>query len=73
MEKEKIVEILNDLISQSIWHGADLGGSYNQNEEKLTRSIQSAIDYFGLDEYTIGEIPCEEFDFYYIGIVKKQT
>lgn len=71
MNVEKTVEILNNLITQAIWHGADLGGSYNQNGENLTESIENVIEYFGLDGYTAGKIECNEFGFYGIGIVKK--
>lgn len=52
-EKEKLVDILNDVIVNAVWHGGDPGGAYNQNEDGLRQSIQSAIEHFGLEGYAI--------------------
>ena len=45
-----IVKKLNNLISEAVWHGADAGGSYNQNEENLLKAMDSIIEYLGLDK-----------------------
>ena len=72
MSKEKAVSILNDLIFQSIVHGADAGGSYESNEDNLIASINNAIQYFELSDYEVGEVTrdCDHWRWYFPGLVK---
>lgn len=52
MEKE--IKIVNKIIREAIIHGADLGGSYEQNEESLVSSINEWLELKGLsDKYII--------------------
>jgi len=56
MEKE--IQIVNKIIREAVIHGADAGGSYDQNEENLIDSIKSWLNLKGLNnEYTIDRIP----------------
>ena len=56
MEKE--IQIINKIIREAVIHGADVGGSYDQNEKKLCDAIVSWIEIKGLSEqYTIKDIP----------------
>lgn len=56
MEKE--IQIVNKIIREAVIHGADAGGSYDQNEENLIDSIKAWLNLKGLnDEYDIDIIP----------------
>lgn len=53
---EKEIELVNEMIANAIIHGADLGGSYDQNEKELTRAINNWIVAKGLEnEYHIAK------------------
>lgn len=43
--KEKEIELVNDIIAQAYWHGADGGGGYDSNEEDLISSINCWLEY----------------------------
>lgn len=43
------IKIINDMIAQAVIHGADAGGSYDQNEEGLMRAITNWLIFKGLD------------------------
>lgn len=52
MEKE--IKIVNKIIREAIIHGADMGGSYEQNESALVSSINKWLELKGLsDEYVV--------------------
>lgn len=52
MEKE--IKIVNKIIREAIIHGADLGGSYRQNEENLVNTISEWLELKGLsDKYVV--------------------
>lgn len=52
MEKE--IKIVNKIIREAIIHGADLGGSYRQNEENLVNAISEWLELKGLsDKYVV--------------------
>jgi hypothetical protein len=54
MEKE--IEIINKIIKESIIHGADAGGSYEQNEYNLIVAINEWLIFKGLHHrYTVEE------------------
>lgn len=42
MKKE--IEIINKIIVEAVMHGADSGGSYNSNEEKLIAAIEEWLE-----------------------------
>lgn len=69
MNKEKIVALINSLSIEACIHGADAGGSYNQNEEGLIKALTNIKTYFELDEYSIGEIK-DNNGWYSYGFVK---
>ena len=48
MERE--IEIINKIIRESVIHGADSGGSYDQNEKKLLESINEWIEFKDVSE-----------------------
>lgn len=43
MEKE--IELINNIIANAIIHGADSGGSYEQNEEDLTKAVNEWLKF----------------------------
>lgn len=55
----KFVEIINELVEESILHGGDPGGPYYCNEENVIEQLNKLIEYCGLTEYKIesGDIP----------------
>lgn len=56
---QEIVKKLNILINETICHGADAGGSYDQNERNLVKAIKSVVKCLGLDdEYEV--VNCTE-------------
>lgn len=53
-DDEKEVEFINEIIAESIKHGADLGGSYNNNLEGLIESVNNWLIYKNLiDKYEL--------------------
>lgn len=59
MDRE--VELVNKIIRESIIHGADWGGSYDSNEERLIKSIEEWIIFKELQhKYTIGKVRFDE-------------
>lgn len=48
MEKE--IAIINKIIREAIIHGADSGGSYEQNEKELTIAINEWLKLKGLSD-----------------------
>lgn len=59
VHNNEIVLKLNILINEAICHGADSGGSYDQNEKNLVKAIKSIIKVLGLeDEYEV--VNCTE-------------
>ena len=56
MDIEKEIELVNDMIANAIIHGADLGGTYDQNEKELTKAINKWIKAKGLEnEYHVAK------------------
>ena len=52
MEKE--IALINNIIAESIIHGADSGGSYEQNEADLTKAVNEWLKYKGVaDMYVL--------------------
>lgn len=55
MEKE--ITIINKIIREAIIHGADSGGSYEQNEKELTTAIDEWLKLKGLsDKYALTKV-----------------
>ena len=64
---QEIVRKINILINEAICHGADAGGSYNQNERNLVKAIKSLIECLGLDdEYEV--VNCTEYNIDIVGV-----
>lgn len=54
MEKE--IKLINNIIAEAIIHGADSGGSYEQNEYNLITAINEWLIFKGLHhKYTVKE------------------
>ena len=51
--EEKIVLAINDLIFNAVVHGADAGGSYDQNEQGLCESIFNLLQVLGIQDYIL--------------------
>ena len=52
----KEIKLINDIIAESIIHGADSGGSYEQNEENLTVAVNKWLRFKGIsDKYILKE------------------
>ena len=43
------IELINKIIAEAVMHGADIGGSYNSNEEDLTEAITDWLKFKGID------------------------
>ena len=54
MEKE--IELVNKIIKEAVIHGADSGGSYEQNELNLIIAVNEWLIFKGLsNKYTLKE------------------
>lgn len=54
---EKEIEIINKIILEAVVYGSDGNGIWNLNEEVLTASITSWLEFKGIDsEYEIKKI-----------------
>lgn len=58
------IELINKIIAEAVMHGADIGGSYDSNEENLTKSITDWLKFKGIDnkycvKYQEVRTPCE--------------
>ena len=50
------IKIINRTIAEAVIHGADAGGSYDQNERNLIGAIDKWLQLKGLDsEYVVEE------------------
>lgn len=66
------IKLVNRIIAEAVWHGADSGGSYDQNEEELVKSIGEWLAFKGLcDKYTLKESENEDANFTTIQICEK--
>ena len=51
---ETEVDLFNDVLEQAVRHGADIGGSYDSNENDLLDAIYKWLMYRGLyDRYKV--------------------
>ena len=50
MDIEKHVEILNNLIYESVEHGGDAGGAYYSNTENVLKAINEYLKFFHLED-----------------------
>lgn len=58
MEKE--IKIINKIIAEAVCHGADAGGSYNQNAHNLITAIDQWLIFKGwANRYTVEETIAE--------------
>lgn len=58
MEEE--IKLVNKIIAMAIIHGADCGGSYDQNEDRLNKSIHDWLVKKGWDDkYTTAKVDYE--------------
>lgn len=59
MEEE--IKIINKIIQEAVWHGADGGGSYDQNDVDLIAAINKWLIFRGLvNRYTVEEVITED-------------
>lgn len=59
MEEE--IKIINKIIEEAVWHGADAGGSYDQNGADLIVAINKWLIFKGLENrYTVKEVITED-------------
>lgn len=56
MNIEKEIKLINDIVANSVMHGADAGGSYNSNMQGLTQSLNAWIESKGLTDYVVQEV-----------------
>lgn len=54
MEQE--IKLINDIIFNAILHGADAGGSYDQNYDGLIKSIDAWLVANHIEGYIIQEV-----------------
>lgn len=51
---QKEIDLVNQMIREAIWHGADAGGAYCQNGYELKNTIEKWLDYKGIgDKYIV--------------------
>lgn len=50
MNIEKHIEILNNLIYESVEHGGDAGGAYYSNTENILKAINEYLKFFHLED-----------------------
>lgn len=51
------IKLVNRIIAEAVMHGADMGGSYDRNEQDLTEAITDWLKSKGVDnEYCVKEI-----------------
>ena len=50
MNIEKHIEILNNLIYESVEHGGDAGGAYYSNTEGILKAINEYLKFFHLED-----------------------
>ena len=50
MDIEKHIEILNNLIYESVEHGGDAGGAYYSNTENVLKAINEYLKFFHLED-----------------------
>ena len=50
MDIEKHIEILNNLIYESVEHGGDAGGAYYSNTENILKAINEYLKFFHLED-----------------------
>lgn len=48
-----LIEYINNLIEEAVMHGADNGGSYNNNQENLVNTMAAFGRWYGLKDYII--------------------
>ena len=53
MDIEKHIEILNNLIYESVEHGGDAGGAYYSNTENVLKAINEYLKFFHLEDSCI--------------------
>lgn len=48
------IDLVNQIIAEAVWHGADAGGAYCQNGSELKNAIEKWLDYKGInDKYIV--------------------
>lgn len=51
------ISLINKIVREAVMHGADPGGSYDSNEEGLTKALQRYINFKGIsDDYTVANV-----------------
>lgn len=48
-----LIEYINNMIEEAVMHGADNGGSYNNNQENLVNAMTRFGRWYGLKGYVI--------------------
>ena len=59
MDIEKHIEILNNLIYESVEHGGDAGGAYYSNTENVLKAINEYLKFFHLEDSCVVKIKTE--------------
>lgn len=60
------IDLINDIIFNSIMHGADIGGSYDANEEGLVKSINNFAKAINIKKYSIELVDrIDDFGYYW--------
>lgn len=60
---EEEIYLINRIVGEAVWHGADCGGAYYQNEESLLKALNDWIRHKSLyDEYEIHNIDVRTAD-----------
>lgn len=61
MNIEKHIEILNNLIYESVKHGGDSGGAYYSNTENILKAINEYLKFFHLEDSCVIKTTTEDW------------
>lgn len=56
MNIEKEIKLINDIVANSVIHGADAGGSYNSNIQGVTQALNAWMESKELTDYVVQEV-----------------
>lgn len=61
MNIEKHIEILNNLIYESVKHGGDAGGAYYSNTKNVLKAINEYLKFFHLEDSCVIKTTTEDW------------
>lgn len=57
------IDLINQIVTEAVWHGADCGGIYSQNEKALLKALNDWLAYKSLNnKYEVHNISVRTSD-----------